>query len=102
LFFNGKQFFHRSGDSRDPVQPLAFGAWNQIQLTLDLRSKRYQGVLRAGPSSIPFEGDFASGWDGTVDYSFIDSYGHLGGVRPAIDVDNYEIRSSRFDNGGAE
>lgn len=98
LFFNGKQFFHRSGDSRDPVQPLAFGAWNQIQLTLDLRSKRYQGVLRAGPSSIPFEGDFASGWDGTVDYSFIDSYGHLGGVRPAIDVDNYEIRSSRFDN----
>ncbi|MFY7874028.1 MAG: DUF1553 domain-containing protein, partial [Pirellula sp.] len=98
LFFNGKQFFQRSGDSREPLQNLTLGAWNQIQLTLDLRSKRYQGVLRSEQSSLSFEGDFASGWDGTIDYSFIDSYGHLGGVRPAIDVDNYEIQPSRFDN----
>jgi hypothetical protein len=98
LFFNGKQFFHRSGDSREPLQNLAIGTWNQIQLTLDLRSRRYQGVLRSKQSSLSFEGNFASGWDGTIDYSFIDSYGHLGGVRPAIDVDNYEIRPSRFDN----
>ena len=98
LFFNSNQFFHRSGDSREPQQNLALGAWNQIQLALDLRLKRYQGVLRSEQSSLSFEGDFASGWDGIIDYSFIDSYGHLGGVRPAIDVDNYEIQLSRFDN----
>jgi hypothetical protein len=97
LFFNGKQLFQRSGDTRDPVHAVSPGQWNQLQLILDLKSKTFKGSLRSTENTVPFEGAFASGWDGTIDYSFIDSYGHIAGVRPGIDVDNYEIREKAFE-----
>ncbi len=96
VFFNGKQFFRRSGDSRDAVCALTVGEWYQVQLTLNLKSRTYTGVIASKTSRVEFTGDVSTGWDGLVDYSFIDSYGHIGGVRPALDVDNYEIAETAF------
>lgn len=91
LFFNGNEFFRRSGDAREAVGPLIVGQWYQVQLTLDLRAREYSGVLATPTARREFSGEFASGWDGTIDHSFIDSYGHLGGVRPSLDVDNFAV-----------
>lgn len=91
LFFNGAEFFRRSADAREPVCPLAVGEWYQVQLALDLKARTYSGVLASGADSTEFAGQLATGWDGAIDYSFIDSYGHLGGVRPALDADNFAI-----------
>ena len=98
LYMNGSHFFRRSGDARDAVCALTVGQWYQVQVTLNLKTRTYEGTIStrsaAEPNSVtqtPFRGDVSTGWDGQIDYSFIDSYGHLGGVRPALDVDNYEI-----------
>ncbi|MBX7168010.1 MAG: PSD1 and planctomycete cytochrome C domain-containing protein [Pirellulales bacterium] len=89
LFFNGREFFRRSGATTDAVATLAIGAWYQVRLVLDLRTRTYRGELESADGTTEFSGELASGWDGTVDYSFIDSYGHLPGVRPALDADNF-------------
>ncbi len=94
LFFNGNEFFRRSGNARDAVCPLVVGEWYQVQLTLDLKGKKYSGVLVSLNKQIEFSGELAAGWDGTIDYTFIDSYGHIGGVRPSLDADNFLIGNS--------
>jgi hypothetical protein len=91
LFFNGRTFFRRSGDTREAVCDINPGDWYQVQITLNLKSRTFTGSIHSDSSSQDFSGDVAAGWDGVVDYSFIDSYGHLPGVRPAIDVDNYDV-----------
>ena len=96
LFFNGKEFFRRSGDTRESVCPLSLGEWYQVQMTLNLKSRTFTATIASGSSRSEFNGEFASGWSGMIDYSFIDSYGHIGGVRPALDVDNYDIGESEF------
>ena len=68
-----------------------------MQLTLDLKAKNvhgHAGVVAKGRHE--FAGQFATGWDGTIDYSFIDSYGHIGGVRPALDADNFAVGDKRL------
>ncbi len=96
LFFNGKEFFRRSADAREAVTSLTVGEWYQVQLQLDLQERTYSGTLTSPTSAMEFTGQLASGWDGTIDYSFIDSYGHLGGVRPGLNIDNYEIADHKF------
>ncbi len=96
LFFNGKQFFRRSGDLREAVCALEIGKWYQVQLAIDLRSKSFAGAIFTDNSRQDFHGELSSGWDGTIDYSFIDSHGHIGGVRPSLDTDNYVIRETVF------
>lgn len=91
LFFNGKEFFRRSADAKEAVCPIKIGEWYQVQLNLDLKARTYVGQLLSPGSKTDFTGQFASGWDGTLDYSFIDSYGHLGGIRPSLDADNFTI-----------
>ena len=92
LYFTGSQFFRRSGDARDVVQPLKLGEWYHVRLDLALREKTYIGSITAkGGATTEFKGTFATGWDGTLDYTFIDSYGHIGGVKPALDADNFAI-----------
>lgn len=91
LFFNGSEFFRRTGDARDVVCPLVIGEWYQVQLTLDLKSRNYTGILASRNTKTEFAGELATGWDGTIDYTFIDSYGHIGGVRPALDADNFVV-----------
>ena len=94
LFFNSSEFFRRSADARESVGPLQFGQWYQVQVTLDLNAKTYTGILATRDSQVDFNGQFATGWDGTLDYTFVDSYGHIGGVRPALDADNFVVRDS--------
>ncbi|MCY2962518.1 MAG: DUF1553 domain-containing protein, partial [Planctomycetota bacterium] len=92
LFFNAKEFFRRSGDAKETVAPLVIGEWYQVQMTLDLKAKTYIGTITSRTDKREFGGQLANGWDGAIDYSFIDSYGHIGGVRPALDADNFVIR----------
>ena len=114
LFFNGSQFFRRSGDARGVVGKLESNRWYQVRLVLDMNAKTYTGQLEwvsaqaLSPTgekpSVPkepaagdvpetqlieFSGQCATGWTGRIDYSFIDSYGHLPGTRPALDADNF-------------
>lgn len=91
LFVNGKEFYRRSGDAREVVGPIVVGQWYQVQVTLDLKAKTYAGTLATSEGKTDFTGQFATGWDGTIDYSFIDSYGHIGGVRPSLDADNFVV-----------
>ena len=94
LFFNGNEFFRRSADAREAVGPLVIGEWYQVQLTLDLKAKSYTGLLASRAKKMEFSGQLATGWDGAIDYSFIDSYGHIGGVRPSLDADNFVISAT--------
>lgn len=96
LHFNGSDFFTRSGVTHDPVAKLRPGEWHQVQLTLNLKEKAYTGILATPTGSTRFAGTFATGWDGTIDYTLIDSYGHRPGVRPEIDADNFAIREVPF------
>ena len=94
LFFNGTEFFRRSGDVKETVRPIKVGEWHQVQLALNLKEKKYAGSIVSTNGRTEFEGQFASGWDGSIDYTFIDSYGHLAGVKPALDADNFVIRET--------
>ncbi len=96
LYFNGKEFFRRSGDARHAVCRLSIGEWYQVQVSIDLNARTYAGTISSSASRSEFSGDLAAGWDGTIDNSFIDSYGHIGGVRPALHADNYVIRETPF------
>jgi hypothetical protein len=91
LFFNDCEFFHRSEDSTESVCPLSLGEWYQVQITLDLKSRTFTASILSGSTKVEFNGEFVSGWSGVIDYSFIDSYGQIGGVRPALHIDNYDI-----------
>ncbi len=91
LFFNGSQFYRRSGDAREAIAELQIGRWSQVLLELDTKNRTYRGWLISGENKVEFSGAVASGWDGIVDYTFIDSYGHIGGVRPALDADNFAL-----------
>ena len=68
--------------------------WHQVQLVLDLAKRTYSGLLLSEGSSTPFSGPLAASWDGIIDYTFIDSYGHVGGLRPALDIDNFLVSST--------
>jgi hypothetical protein len=97
LFFTGSEFFRRSGDSREVVQSLRIGEWYHVRLDLSLREKTYIGsISTVDGKSTEFRGTLASGWDGAIDYTFIDSYGHLAGVKPALDADNFAIQPGPF------
>ncbi|MEY4567517.1 MAG: hypothetical protein RLY14_2487, partial [Planctomycetota bacterium] len=89
LFFNGRLFFQRKGTEISQVGELVAGEWYQVQLELDLPNRKYEGKLIHHAGQVDFAGDFAAGWDGKMDYTFVDSYGHIGGVRPALDIDNF-------------
>ena len=91
LYFNSGEFFQRQADQRIRVASLVLGEWYQVQLELDLKGRAYRGLLASRESQVDFRGDIEPGWDGAMDYSFVDSYGHLGGVRPSLDVDNFHI-----------
>ena len=92
LFFNGAEFFRRSGNAKESVSPLVISEWYQVQLTLDLKARKYTGLLVSkNGGKAAFQGELATGWDGAIDYSFIDSYGHIGGVRPSLDADNFVV-----------
>jgi hypothetical protein len=91
LFFSGDWLFCRDGEQIRPVVELRPGHWQQLQLTLDTANRRFSGRLLAENSRQEFAGLFSATWDGRIDYSFIDSYGHIPGRRPALDADNFVL-----------
>ena len=91
LGINALAFFKLSGDRREEVQPLQLGRWYQVQLVLNLKERRYNGSISTPTERTEFSGEFAKGWDGSIDYAFIDSGGHLAGVKPSFDADNFAI-----------
>lgn len=94
LFFTGQEFFRRDADQHPSVQALQPDTWYQVQLRLDLIARTYSGSLSSATQSTPFAGAFAPNWDGTIDYTFIDSYGHLPGAKPTLDADNFVLRTN--------
>jgi Protein of unknown function (DUF1553) len=91
LFFNGSQFFPRSGDARDALCEIKPGEWHRVQLALDTKARTYSGTLTSPKNRTEFTGKFATGWDGKLDYTFIDSFGHRPGVRPSLDADHFTL-----------
>ena len=91
LFFNGDRLFRKSGGAIEPVGPLVVSEWYQVQLSLDLNKKTYEGTVSSRLGKLEFQGALAAGWDGTIDHTFIDSYGQIPGVRPSLDADNFVI-----------
>jgi len=95
LFVNGDTLFARSGGRIEPVRQVKVGEWYHVSLVLDLRSGTYSGSAGTPGDVTGFTGkSFATGWDGSIDYFFVDSYGHIGGVRPGLDVDNLVVREA--------
>jgi hypothetical protein len=95
LFVNGDMLYARSGGAIEPVRAVKVGDWHHVALTLDLRARTYSGSVGTPGDLTSFAGKaFATGWDGVIDYHFVDSYGHLGGVRPGLDVDNLTVREA--------
>ncbi|MBL9172697.1 MAG: DUF1549 domain-containing protein [Verrucomicrobiales bacterium] len=101
LEMNGTEFLRRSGDDRSRVCVLQVGEWYQVQLTVNLKDGRYSGVIASRNGRSEFEGAVASGWDGVVDYTFVDSYGSRGGVKPGLDVDNFVLSETALPALGA-
>jgi len=95
LFFNAGRFFARSGDAVEPIRTVKQGGWYNIQLTLDLDARTYSGTVGVSGDLTTFSGKaFASRWDGNIDYTFVDGYGHIGGNKPLSDVDNVAIQDT--------
>ena len=93
LGINATSFFYRSGDTYEVAAPLEPGTWHQVQLTLDLTAKSFTGSVATQTAHHSFSGHLASGWDGSIDYLFIDSGGHMAGAKPALDTDNFMVSS---------
>ncbi|MDB6039374.1 MAG: Protein of unknown function (DUF1553)/Protein of unknown function (DUF1549)/Planctomycete [Verrucomicrobiales bacterium] len=89
LGFSENSFYRRSLDVRDLICSLHSGEWYQVQLILNLKTRSYDGTIATRSERTEFSGQFASGWDGSIDYIFIDSGGHLPGTKPALDADNF-------------
>ncbi len=92
LFIGCTQLFQRDSGEPKVVALLRPGEWYQVRLTLDPGSKTFEGTL-SSVSTVPtrFSGTLAPGWDGVIDYTFIDSYGQPNGERPALQVDNFAL-----------
>ncbi|MCA9089725.1 MAG: PSD1 domain-containing protein [Planctomycetaceae bacterium] len=89
------EFIIRNGSDYEVVRPLTVGQWYNVQLTLDLKTRTYSGTIGFPGDVTTFSGkDFSSGWDGTIDYTFVDKYGHLPGVAPARELDNVAVSTT--------
>ncbi len=90
-------FLVKNGDHYEPIADLPMGRWHNLQVTLDLKLKLFQGMLTSSAGATGFqEKAFTLGWDGIIDYTFVDKYGPGGGATPAHDVDNLRIDTTPF------
>lgn len=94
LHFTDRALFLKSAAGFVRLSELRIGEWQQVQLVLDVRNRRFEGRTVGTAESADFRGECLPSWDGVIDYSFIDSYGHLPGIRPALDVDNFAIQAA--------
>ncbi len=101
LFLTPSQLIHRAPDGTQTTMGLKPGDWHQVQLDLDLQARTFRGTVGNGTSTAPFTGSLATGWDGTIDYLFIDSHGHLPGVKPGLDADNFILQATPLPPAGS-
>lgn len=92
----GADLFCGRGDAPVRAAPLQAGQWHQVQLALDLKAKTFTGTVTTPERQTALAGKLASGWDGIIDYLFLDSGGHLRGAKPEIDADNFQISTEPF------
>ena len=91
LGLGATELFCLNGSSRERVAILEPGEWYQVQLTLKLKQNTYTGTVVNRTKRTEFAGTFAHGWEGTIDYFFIDSGGHIKAAKPALDSDNFMV-----------
>ena len=90
-------FFVKNGQNYEAVCALKTGQWYNLQLTLDLKNKTYFGTIRSATETVPIAvRKMTSGWNGTIDQFFVDRFGHLAGVTPARQFDNYRVSQQSF------
>ena len=94
MAFNEGALFVRSGKTIAKTCSLTPGEWYQIVIKLDLKNRKYVGSVASGTQKTEIHGLLAEGWEGTIDYAFIDSGGHLAGAKPAMDADNFLISTT--------
>lgn len=94
LHFTDRALFLKSAAGYERLCELEVGEWQQVQVILDIRNRQFEGRISNLLKSVNFHGQCLPNWDGVTDYSFIDSYGHLPGVRPALDVDNFVVQAA--------
>jgi hypothetical protein len=71
------------------------GQWYNLQLTLNLKTRRFSGTLTSQNRKDSFSDiAFHDGWNGTVDAIFVDGHGLAFGVRPVQDFDNFTLRNT--------
>lgn len=98
---NATNFLVKHGDKYEPVRELKRGTWYNLQVTLDLKTKTFSGTVAAPDDSAAFEGKaFTAGWDGVIDYTFVDRYGPGAGATPAHEIDNLSIDTKPFLSAG--
>ncbi|WP_435011582.1 DUF1553 domain-containing protein [Tundrisphaera lichenicola] len=68
-------------------------AWNQVQVSIDLRAKTFSGTVGTPGDLARFEGKM-TGWDGAIRSIVIDGSGHRDGLRPPLQVDNLAVSES--------
>ena len=73
VHFNGTALLVRDGADIRRVATVKPNRWHQVRVALDLNGRRFSGTLDDGEATTLFEGALAKGWDGQVDYTFIDS-----------------------------
>ena len=91
LGFNSTEILRRTGEAHAPAASLLPGEWHQVQMVMDLQARTFTGSVAARAVCTAFSGNFAAAWDGSIDYLFIDSSGHLPGPKPSMDTDNFMI-----------
>ncbi|MEO1996631.1 MAG: DUF1549 domain-containing protein, partial [Planctomycetaceae bacterium] len=90
-------FFVKNGPNYEAVCSLKTGQWYNLQLALDLKTKTYTGTIRSETETVPIAvRNMTSGWNGTIDQFFVDKFGHLAGVSPARQFDNYRVSHQPF------
>lgn len=91
LGLGATEFYCRSENARDRVATLQPGEWHQVQFVMNLKERTYAGTVATRTKRTEFTGSFAIGWEGTIDYFFIDSGGHIKAAKPVLDADNFIV-----------
>ena len=94
FFAKTNELFARDGEKIYTVRKLALGAWYNLQINLDLKTRSYSAIVGSSPGDlVRIEGKaFRKAWDGIIDIFFVDKFGHLAGNKPARDLDNALLR----------
>ena len=88
-------FYVHNGREKQRLGGVEMGKWYNLQLVLNLRTRRYSGALYSREGrEFKFEDiKCHPGWDGTIDRIFTDKYTFVEGIRPQQDFDNFTVRT---------